>query len=89
MIEISFSSSFRRSFKRKVKGNKEREEKFWQRLKTFQNTPFDPTLRTHRLSGKLQELWSFTIEYDLRVVFYFMATEKAVFIDIGTHDEVY
>jgi addiction module RelE/StbE family toxin len=89
MIDISFSSSFKRAFKRKIKGNLEREKRFWQKLAVFQQTPFDPSLRTHKLSGKLKELWSFTIEYDLRIIFYYAAEDKAVFIDIGTHDEVY
>jgi mRNA-degrading endonuclease YafQ of YafQ-DinJ toxin-antitoxin module len=46
-------------------------------------------LRTHKLSGDLQEYWSFSIEYDVRVVFQFATKNSAVFQDIGTHDEVY
>jgi len=88
MIDVSFSSSFRHTFKRKIKGNVEREARFWQKLDIFQ-TPFDPSLRTHKLSGRLKDLWSFTVEYDLRIVFYFVDENKAVFIDIGTHNEVY
>ena len=47
--------------------------------------------KTHKLSGKLKGLWSFSIEYDLRVVFFFTndKPKKAVFVDMGTHDEVY
>jgi addiction module RelE/StbE family toxin len=52
-------------------------------------SPFDRTLRTHKLSGKLQDLWSFSIGYDLRVVFYFVEENRVVFVDIGKHDEVY
>ena len=51
--------------------------------------PFDKTLRTHKLSGKLKEYWSVSIEYDLRVIFYFEDAETAVFVDLGTHKEVY
>jgi mRNA-degrading endonuclease YafQ of YafQ-DinJ toxin-antitoxin module len=46
-------------------------------------------LKTHKLSGKLQEFWSFSVDYDERVLFYFMEDGKAVFVDIGSHDEVY
>ncbi|MFQ5632984.1 MAG: type II toxin-antitoxin system YafQ family toxin [bacterium] len=46
-------------------------------------------MRTHKLSGKLKGLWSFSIEYDLRIVFYFADESKAIFVDIGTHNEVY
>lgn len=89
MTEVAFSSSFKRAFKRKVAGNRERESRFWRTVELFRNDPYQASLRTHKLSGKLRDLWSFTIEYDLRIVFYFAETEKAVFIDIGTHDEVY
>ena len=60
-------------------------------MELFINDPFDSKLKTHKLSGKLKGLWSFSIEYDLRVVFFFTndKTKKAVFVDIGTHDEVY
>jgi mRNA-degrading endonuclease YafQ of YafQ-DinJ toxin-antitoxin module len=81
MIKVSFSSSFRRSFKKRIKGKA--------KLEAFTKNPFSPSLRTHKLSGKLENLWSFTIEYDQRVLFYFIDNKNAVFIDIGNHDEVY
>ncbi|MBD1846833.1 hypothetical protein H6F89_26185 [Cyanobacteria bacterium FACHB-63] len=46
-------------------------------------------MRTHKLSGKLKDYWSFSLEYDERVVFYFTEDGNAVFVDVGTHDEVY
>jgi mRNA-degrading endonuclease YafQ of YafQ-DinJ toxin-antitoxin module len=89
MVEIAFESSFKRSYRRKVAGNQDRERRFKQKLTLFQNNPFETSLRTHKLSGRLNELWSFSVEYDLRIVFYFAEENKAVFTDIGTHDEVY
>ena len=55
----------------------------------FQADPFDPRLKTHRLSGQLDGLWSFSIDYDARVVFSLVTGERALFLDIGTHAEVY
>lgn len=89
MIKVSFSSSFRRIFKKRIKGNTELESRFWAKLEIFTNNPFEPSLRTHKLSGKLNDLWSFSVGYDQRVIFYFTDGENAVFIDIGNHDEVY
>lgn len=90
-MEISFSSSFKKAFRKKVKGNPSFEEIFWKTVEVFISDPFHNTLRTHRLSGKLRQLWSFTVDYNTRVVFYFTndKPKNAVFIDIGTHDEVY
>lgn len=89
MTEVAFSLSFQRAFKRRIKGNAALETRFWERLELFQNNPFDQKLRTHKLSGQLKDLWSFSIQYDLRVVFSFLEGDRALFVDIGTHEEVY
>src|SRR5947209_16128966 len=85
MIEISFSTSFREAFKRKVRGNPTLEERFWERVEIFENNPFDPRLRTHKLTGSMRDWWSFSIDYDLRVLFVFVEPGRAVFGNIGTH----
>jgi addiction module RelE/StbE family toxin len=89
MIKIAFSSSFKRAFKKRIKGQKEIESKYWKKVKFFIQDPFDRRLRLHKLSGILKELWSFSIEDDLRVILYFVDDKNVTFIDIGTHDEVY
>ncbi len=89
MLEISFSEGFKRSFKKRIKGNQILEKKFKIKLELFQEDPFDKSLKTHKLSGRLQDLWSFSLEYDQRVLFYFTDEGKAVFVDIGSHDQVY
>ena len=91
MIEITFSSSFKRAFKKQIKGHPFLENRFWERVEIFQNDPFDKRLKTHSLSGKLKELWSFSIDYDNRVIFSFVdkKKDKALFVDIGPHDVVY
>ncbi|MFA5970981.1 MAG: hypothetical protein WC780_01420 [Lentimicrobiaceae bacterium] len=89
-MEVAFSNSFKKAFNKRIKSN-EFEPEFWIRLNLFILDPFNAKLKTHKLSGKLKNLWGFSIGYDHRVVFYFTKDKppKAVFIDIGTHDEVY
>ena len=89
-MEVSFSDSFKKAFQKRIKST-EIENEFWNRLEIFINDPFEAKLKTHKLSGKLKDLWSFSIEYDLRVVFYFTndKPKRAVFVDIGSHNEVY
>jgi len=89
MIEVAFDKSFKRAFKKKVRGKADLEEKFWKKLKVFIDDPFDGSLRTHKLTGKLKDLWSFSVEYDVRVIFYFVKENKAVLVDVGKHDEAY
>lgn len=89
-MEVSFSNSFKKAFEKRVK-SAETEREFWIRVDLFMNDPFDPKLRTHKLSGKLKNLWSFTIENDVRVVFFFTddKPKRVVFVDLGSHNEVY
>lgn len=89
-MEIAFSTSFKRAFKKKFKTKKEFEKLFWEATSLFIQDPFHPLLKTHKLSGNLKNLWSFSVTYDIRVIFFFEDNNtKAIFIDIGSHDEVY
>ncbi|MGB3266154.1 MAG: type II toxin-antitoxin system mRNA interferase toxin, RelE/StbE family [Microcoleus sp.] len=67
-MEVSFSSSFKRAFKRRIKGDADLEARFWQKLEKFIREPFEPSLKTHKLSGRLKEFWSFSVDYDERVL---------------------
>jgi addiction module RelE/StbE family toxin len=89
MINIGYDPSFKRAYKKKIKRNKQLEELYWDKVKIFMKDPFDERLNTHKLSGELKDLWSFSIGYDMRVAFYFANGNKVVFVDIGTHDEIY
>ena len=89
MIKVAFSSSFKRAFKKKIKRNRALEEIFWKKLEKFMRKPFSKELKTHKLSGQLKDLWSFSIGYDMRVIFFFAEKDKVVLVDIGTHEEVY
>ena len=79
MTQVAFSSSFKRAFKKRIEGRKELEQKFWRRVEIVIANPHDARLRTHKLSGDLREQWSFTVEYDVRVVFSFLPNDRAVF----------
>lgn len=89
MTEIVLTSGFRKAFKRKVRGNNKLETRFRERAIIFQSNPFDPRLKTHRLAGQLEDSWSFSVDYDCRVIFTFVERDRALFVDIGTHEEVY
>jgi len=65
------------------------EETFWTKVSIFVEDPYDRRLRTHKLSGRLHELWSFSVSYDIRVVFSFVESGRVIFEDIGDHDTVY
>ena len=88
-MKVAFSSSFKRAYKKRIKGQKEKEDAFFKKMEIFIDEPYHPQLRTHKLSGQLKDLWSFSIDYNIRVIFYFVDEQHVIFENIGTHDEVY
>lgn len=55
------------------------------REKIFRINCFDSRLKTHKLSGKLKNYWSFSLTHSHRVLFQFLGKGKVAFIDIGNH----
>lgn len=88
-MKVTYSVSFKREYKAWQKRNQNKTELLLKAINLFIENPFHPTLRTHKLRGKLQDCFAFSIAYDLRIVFYFEDAEHAVFIALGSHDEVY
>ena len=89
MIKVTWDSGFRRTYRRKLKDNEDLKKKFWTAMEVFSRAPFHPRLRTHKLTGKLDGLWAFSVVYDCRVIFKFLNKNDVLLIDIGSHDEVY
>lgn len=90
-MEVSFSEQFKKAYQKRIKNSSIVEVAFRQALELFVVNPFDTKLKTHKLSGKLNGLLSFSVTYNIRVVFYFTndKPQKAIFVNIGDHDEVY
>ncbi|WP_044410426.1 type II toxin-antitoxin system RelE/ParE family toxin [Thiomicrospira microaerophila] len=52
--------------------------------------PYHPSLRLHKLQGKLNDYYSVSINMKYRVVIDFILKDNEIIpIDIGSHDEVY
>jgi len=89
MIDLVWDAGFKRSYKKRMGGDAALRKKFWNSIDLFCHDPFDTGLKTHKLTGKLKELWAFSVAYDCRVVFIFLNEKTVLLVDIGTHDEVY
>ncbi len=79
--EIRYSSRYFKSLKKYSAQQKLIDEK----VDVFINNPFEKSLKMHKLSGQLSDYWSFSINYHLRVMFYFVQEDIVNFVDIGTH----
>jgi proteic killer suppression protein len=89
VIKVSWDQGFRRAYRKKVKNDAELKDRFWDILEIFVEDPFHSRLRTHKLTGRLDGLWAFSVSFDCRVIFKFISKTEILLIDIGGHDEVY
>ena len=76
------SSQYRRSFKKLPISTQQKAVKS---LEVFQKDQFHPQLKTHKLSGKLVNRWSFSVDYSNRIMFEFVDEGTVGLIDIGPH----
>lgn len=81
-MDIEYSTNFAKQF-RKLPTNL--QQRAIAREKTFRINPFNPSLRTHKLSGRLNGLWSFSVDYSNRVIFRFLDNRSVLFISVGDH----
>ncbi len=59
-------------------------------IETFQDNPHDPSLANHALRGSMTGKRSLSVDHNLRIVFTVKGDyDQAVFLNVGTHDEVY
>ncbi len=56
-----------------------------QRIEIFKNNPKDSRLKTHQLTGKLKNIYSFSLTYSKRVLF-LVDKNKIIFLAVGSHD---
>jgi len=81
-IEISYTSKFAKNFKRLDVNIRSKAK---QRIGVFQIDPYNPLLKTHKLTGQLKDFHSFSVNYSYRILFAFENSSSVTFIDIGTH----
>ncbi len=94
MMEVVWSSGFKRSFRKITKKNPQLKEQIVEVLRLLANEPFTPSLKSHKLGGNLAGLWSCSVAYDCRIIFSFSEDRELLemvilLTDIGSHGEVY
>ncbi len=87
-MQIEYHKTFIRNFKKRFGDNLKIKKKYKDRLKMFINNPTHPALKDHSLVGDKLRIRAFSITGDIRVV-YTEINERIVFLDIGTHNQVY
>ena len=85
-MKFLFNKKFTR---RHAKLNHKIREKFEERLRLFQDNPTDQVLNIHKLSGKYDGMWSMNVTGDYRAIFNKQRNDFIVFLNIGTHPELF
>jgi addiction module RelE/StbE family toxin len=91
---LVWSAGFVRKFKRLVKKNPQLKIQIERTLELLTENPFNSSLRTHKLKGDLDGVWSCSVDYDNRILFEFvinsdLGEEEIFLLALGSHDEVY
>jgi addiction module RelE/StbE family toxin len=89
MTTINFSSGFNSSLKKFARKRPELIPSVLQKIILFSNNLNHPSLGAHKLSGNMKDHWSFRVESDLRIIFKYTTDGNILFVDIGSHDQVY
>ena len=90
MAEILYTDSYLRRAGKFIKKHPDLISQYEKTLKILELNPFHPSLRLHKLQGRLSELYSVSINISYRMTIIFMIEDdKIIPIDLGSHDEVY
>lgn len=82
-MKIFFTSRFEKAYRKLPYFLKNKAK---QKETVFRNNPFDKQLKTHKLGGKYNNYWSFSISGSHRIMFEFIDKNEVAFINIGDHD---
>lgn len=89
-FQIGTTSRFKRRLRKFTRSYPQHTDDVAALLRDLQVDPFQPHLRLHQLSGKLEEFHAVRLTHSFRVILMLMPDERKIaLVDIGSHDEVY
>ena len=90
MNKIIYTETYIKRAKKFIKKHPEIISQYEKTLKLIEINPFHPSLRLHKLKGRLSDLCSVSINISYRICIDFIIQNKKIIpIDIGKHDDVY
>jgi mRNA-degrading endonuclease YafQ of YafQ-DinJ toxin-antitoxin module len=90
MYRILYTDAYNKRAGKFLKRHPELKEQYRKCLELLEVDPGHPSLRLHKLKGRLSDLFSVSINITYRITLYFIIEEDAIVpVDIGSHDEVY
>jgi mRNA-degrading endonuclease YafQ of YafQ-DinJ toxin-antitoxin module len=87
---LIYTKSYVRRAARFIKKHPELSGQYEKTLKLLELDPFHPSLRLHKLKGRLSELHAVSINIGYRISIEFLLYEKTIIpINVGSHEDVY
>jgi len=89
-FRIIYTPGYNKRAARFIRKHPELVSQYEKTLKLLEIDPFHPSLRLHRLRGRLSELHSISINISYRITLELVLQgHEIVPVDVGSHDEVY
>jgi proteic killer suppression protein len=90
VAEILYTDSYNKRARKFLKKHPELLGQYEKTLKLLEINPYHPSLRLHKLQGRLSDLHSLSIDILYRIsIFFLIEDDRIVPVDIGTHEEIY
>jgi addiction module RelE/StbE family toxin len=90
MYKIIETKSYLKKLKKFLKKHPDIFAKYEKTIYLLELNPHHPSLRLHKLSGKLAQYYFISIDMSYRIIIDFVIIEdQIILIDIGSHSEVY
>ena len=89
MIQIQRSKTFVKHFQKRIAHRQRLSNKCHERIRLFLEDPMNPVLKNHPLKQNMQGHYAFSVTGDIRIVYYWASEDVAIFVDIGTHAQIY
>jgi len=88
--KLVFTEGYERRVRKFLKKHPEIRSQYDKTIRLLELNPHHPSLRLHRLEGKLSDLHSVSINLSYRITMELLITDETIIpVNIGTHDEVY
>lgn len=88
-MKVKFYPGFKKSYNSRIANNKKLVLQTEERIEFFKFNPRDSILKDHGLTGAKRKLRAFSVTGDIRIVYLPVSKDEVIFIDIGSHNQVY
>lgn len=82
MIVVAYTPKFIRAYKKLVSTL---QEEVKSAIELFADKANHDRLRVHKLSGRMEDRYSFSVNYKIRIVFRFLPDGRALLLTVGDH----